>query len=94
MSSGPAAAMVNNDGCHGMQWRHASVELTLGSHFIELLWYAKGGGAGLELRCKSPGVGEEIHIPSNVMCQPLPLQAIDATCDAGYQCEPAFLPQW
>ena len=53
--------VVNNDGNHGMRNRQGTVDLPhVGSYNCMVTFYENGGGAGLEVRYKPPGLQVKI----------------------------------
>jgi len=53
--------VVNNDGLHGMRWRHGRKHLKAGqSAKIEVWFFERGGGAGLKVYWSGPGFGKRI----------------------------------
>jgi len=63
--------VVDNDGEHGMEVKSGSKTLTAGQHEIGVDFFQNGGGAGLILSWKGPGVPKETPIPSSAFrCNP------------------------
>ncbi|MCA9034914.1 MAG: c-type cytochrome [Planctomycetaceae bacterium] len=56
--------LINNDGLHGMVERSGTVNLTAGLHAITATYFDNGGGDGLHMSWKGPGIGKE-QIPAN-----------------------------
>jgi alpha-L-fucosidase len=58
--------VVNNDGLHGMVEEEGSIRLQAGKHAISVEYFETGGGEGLEVSYKGPGIPKRI-IPSFVL---------------------------
>ncbi len=57
--------VVDNDGLHGMRTRSGSIDLTAGSHSIEVHAFERGGGYGLIAYWQGPGVPGRTVIPAD-----------------------------
>jgi hypothetical protein len=60
-------AVVSNGGCHSMQRRSGTAVLSRGFHALSVDYFENGGGAGLQLLWKGPGMDVEEVIPSSVL---------------------------
>ena len=58
--------IVNSDGLHGFMEEKGKVNLSKGMHKVRLEYFQAGGGRGLELLYRGPGV-EEQYVPANVL---------------------------
>lgn len=63
--------IVDNDGLHSVRERSGTVSLPGGYHQIEVTFFEKTGGEGLEVRYMGPGVAKT-PIPSSVLSTELP----------------------
>ena len=52
--------VVDNDGNHGVQERHGTIELTPGYHEIRVTWFNGGGGLWLTTYMEGPGIPRQI----------------------------------
>ena len=52
--------VVDNDGNHGVQERHGSIDLTPGYHEIRVTWFNGGGGLWLTAYMEGPGIPKQI----------------------------------
>ncbi len=58
--------VVDNDGLHGMVEKEGWVALAKGHHSIKVTFFEKGGGDGLEVSWKGPGVGK-VNVPASAL---------------------------
>lgn len=58
--------VVENDGSHAMRERSGAVSLTAGAHALAVTYYDSGGGEGLSVSWKGPGI-EKQSIPAEVL---------------------------
>ena len=58
--------IINNDGLHGMQERTRTLTLAAGYHPLEVTFFENGGGAGLLLSWKGPGISKQI-VPASAL---------------------------
>jgi hypothetical protein len=60
--------VVNNDGLHSMKKKEAVKQLSNGPHSIQLLFFEKGGHAGMLFKYAGPDTGDVMRIvPENVL---------------------------
>ena len=58
--------VVDNGGLHGMKTvTSAPISLTAGKHSLKVLFFERGGGAGVQLRCTRPGSSGPTIIPAS-----------------------------
>ena len=72
--------VVDNDGLHGMRERSGHVNLTAGNHQIEVTYFERAGGVGLETSWKGPGFGKQ-HIPTSRLSLPYTIHWSNGSCD-------------
>jgi len=89
--------VVNNDGTHGMDLQSGNIDLTVGEHTIEVTYFNKGGGFGLIVYYKGPGM-ENQEIGDDIL-SPVELPATHKACcplppDDGLGVDPAAVLQW
>jgi len=85
------AHVVDNGGRHGMRRKEGTILLEPGKHSLRLTYYEGGGGEGLEVEWRTPGVDEFGSIPAELLghteltLQPRtrPLEVDPALRDAG-----------
>ena len=51
--------VVNNDGRHGMSEKSGTIDLPAGSHPIVVTYFNNGGGAGLNVSWRGPGIDKQ-----------------------------------
>jgi len=56
--------LINNDGLHGMVEKNAKVKLTAGSHPLVVTYFDNGGGDGLSVAWRGPGMRKKQPIPA------------------------------
>ncbi|GAB5522779.1 MAG: hypothetical protein Roseis2KO_06510 [Roseivirga sp.] len=61
--------VIDNDGLHGMVEKEGWTALEKGYHSIKVTYFEKGGGDGLELSWKGPGMAKT-NVPSSALFRP------------------------
>ncbi len=56
--------LINNDGLHGMAEKSASINLSPGGHPIVVTYFDNGGGDGLSLSWRGPGIRRKQPVPT------------------------------
>ena len=57
--------VVDNDGLHGMTENRGAIQLTAGWHPIVVTYFDNGGGDGLEVTWRGPGIKKKSRIPTD-----------------------------
>jgi len=58
--------IVNNDGLHGMEVRSGHIALGAGKHPLRVEFFENGGGAGIIMQWKGPGVSKAV-VPASAL---------------------------
>jgi len=60
--------LIDNDGLHGMRRKEGTATLAAGQHHIELIFFEKGGGAGMIFYYSGPDTGgKRIVVPQSAL---------------------------
>jgi len=61
-----SAMIINNDGLHGMRSKQSRVSLRAGDHWVKLVYFEKGGDAGMLFKFKGADTGNKWSFGRNM----------------------------
>ena len=68
--------VVDNDGIHGNVTKQGNINLTVGYHTIEVLFFQEGQGSSLDVQYQGPGINKQ-NLPFSILSSSLPTCVTD-----------------